>query len=64
MGRMARYSHLLHDIVWAAAVRDQDPELRNDGKAANKVAATVSTLNAHVAEWMATADVLDGKITG
>ena len=50
--------------VWTAAVRDQDPELRNDGKAANKVAATVSTLNAHAAEWKATADVLDDKFTG
>jgi hypothetical protein len=48
--------------VWAAAVRDQDPELRNDSKAANKVAATVPTLNAHVAELKATADVLDGKL--
>ena len=34
----------LHDIVWAAAVMDQDPELRTDGKAANNVAAAVSTL--------------------
>ena len=50
--------------VWAAAVRDQDPELRNDGKATNKVAATVSTLNAHAVEWKATADVLDDKFTG
>ena len=39
------------------------PELRNDSKAANKVAATVSALNAHAAEWKATADVLDGKNT-
>ena len=45
-------------------MRDQDPELRNDGKAANKVIATVSTLNAHAAEWKAAADVLDDKFTG
>ena len=48
--------------MWPAAVRDQDPELRNDSKAANKVAAAVPTLNAHVAELKATADVLDGKL--
>ena len=36
----------------------------NDGKAANKVAATVSTLNVHAAEWKATVDVLDDKFTG
>ena len=29
-----------------------------------RVAATVSTLNAHAAEWKATADVLDDKFTG
>jgi hypothetical protein len=50
--------------VWAAAVSDQDPELRNDGKAANEVVATVFTRNAHAAERKATADVLDGKFTG
>ena len=44
--------------VWAAAVRDQDPELRNDGKAANKVTAAASTLNAHAAEWKATAELM------
>ena len=55
---------MIYMHVWAAAVRDQDPELWNDGKAANKVAATMSTLNAHAAEWKANADVLDGKSTG
>ena len=40
--------------VWAAAVMDQDPELRNDGKATNKVVATMSTLNAYATEWKAT----------
>ena len=50
--------------VWAAAVGGQDPELRDDGKAANNVAVAVSSLNAHAAERKATADVLDGKFTG